>query len=58
VRNHQARDFLRDGMRNGDGLLCCHSSAAPTAVVGSAEVVREACPDPPRLEAGHARQDA
>jgi predicted RNA-binding protein with PUA-like domain len=46
VRNHQARNFMRDGMRLGDGVLFYHSNAEPTAIVGTAEVVREAYPDP------------
>ena len=46
VRNHQARNFLRDGMRRGDGVLFYHSSAEPSAIVGTAEVVREAYADP------------
>ena len=46
VRNHQARNFMRDGMRRGDGVLFYHSNAEPPAIVGTAEVVREAYPDP------------
>jgi predicted RNA-binding protein with PUA-like domain len=45
IRNYQARNFLRDQMKKGDGLLIYHSSAEPTAVVGTAEVVREGHPD-------------
>ena len=45
VRNYQARNFLRD-MRVGDRVLFYHSSTEPAAVVGIAEVVREAYPDP------------
>lgn len=46
VRNYQARNFMRDGMKTGDLVLFYHSSADPTAVVGVARVVREAYPDP------------
>ena len=46
VRNYQARNFMRDGMRAGDRVLFYHSSAEPTAIVGVAEVAREAYPDP------------
>jgi predicted RNA-binding protein with PUA-like domain len=46
VRNYQARNFLRDGMKKGDGVLFYHSSTDPTAIVGTAEVVREGYPDP------------
>ena len=46
VRNYQARNFMRDDMRVGDGVLFYHSSADPVGVAGTAEVVREAYPDP------------
>ena len=45
VRNYQARNFMRDGMKLGDRILFYHSSTQPPAVVGVAEVVREAYPD-------------
>src|SRR5687767_2074541 len=45
VRNYQARNFMRDGMRIGDQVLFYHSSTAMPAIVGIAEVVREAYPD-------------
>ena len=46
VRNYQARNFMRDGMRAGDLVLFYHSNADPTGVAGVAEVAREAYPDP------------
>lgn len=45
VRNYQARNSMRDGMRVGDQVLFYHSSVEPPAIVGIAEVVREAYPD-------------
>jgi predicted RNA-binding protein with PUA-like domain len=45
VRNYQARNFMRDDMRVGDGVLFYHSNAAPPGVVGVAEVSREGYPD-------------
>jgi len=45
VRNYQARNFMRDGMKQGDLVLFYHSNADPTAVMGVARVVREAYPD-------------
>lgn len=45
VRNYAARNHLR-AMRAGDLVLFYHSSVDPSAVVGIAEVVREAYPDP------------
>ena len=53
VRNYQARNFLRDQMKKGDGVLIYHSSAEPTAVVGTAEVAREGHCDPTQFERGH-----
>ena len=45
VRNYQARNFMRDDMKVGDLVLFYHSSTEPAAIVGIAEVVREAYPD-------------
>lgn len=45
VRNYQARNFIRDEMKMGDGVLFYHSSSEPLAVVGACEVVKEAYPD-------------
>jgi len=45
VRNFQARNFLRDGMKLGDQVFFYHSNAAPPSIVGLAVVVREAYPD-------------
>jgi len=50
VRNYQARNFLRDDIQVGDGVLFYHSSADPTAVVGTAEVVRAGYPDPSQFD--------
>ena len=46
VRNYQARNFMRDEMRPGDGVLFYHSNADPPGVAGLAEVVRPGYPDP------------
>ena len=45
VRNYQARNFLRDTIQEGDGILFYHSNTAPMAVVGTAVVVRAGYPD-------------
>ncbi|MGK5024489.1 EVE domain-containing protein [Janthinobacterium sp. RB2R34] len=45
VRNYQARNFMRDGMREGDGVLFYHSSCPQPGVVGVAEVASTAYPD-------------
>ena len=46
VRNFQARNFLRDSIKRGDGVLYYHSSVTPAAIAGIAEVVEEGHPDP------------
>jgi predicted RNA-binding protein with PUA-like domain len=45
VRNYQVRNFMRDDMQVGDGVLFYHSSAKPMAVIGTAQIVRESYPD-------------
>jgi predicted RNA-binding protein with PUA-like domain len=46
VRNYQARNFLRDSIKLGDGVLFYHSSADPPCIAGIAKVVRAGHPDP------------
>ncbi|HET7631332.1 MAG TPA: EVE domain-containing protein [Gemmatimonadaceae bacterium] len=58
VRNYQARNFMRDGMKQGDLVLFYHSSTEPMAVVGVARVVREAYPDHTQFEVGNPHFDA
>jgi predicted RNA-binding protein with PUA-like domain len=50
VRNYQARNFMRDEMKIGDGVLFYHSGAEPPGVVGVARVVREGYPDHTALD--------
>jgi predicted RNA-binding protein with PUA-like domain len=45
VRNYEARNIMRDGMKEGDLVLFYHSNADPPGVAGIARVVREAHPD-------------
>ncbi len=45
VRNYQARNFLRDGMKKGDYVLFYYSSTDPNSVVGICEVVKEGYAD-------------
>lgn len=49
VRNYQARNTLRE-MRRGDRVLYYHSNATPTGIVGLAELVDEASPDPHQFD--------
>jgi predicted RNA-binding protein with PUA-like domain len=46
VRNYQARNFMRDGMRVGDGVLFYHSNCEVPGIYGIAEVASTAYPDP------------
>ena len=45
VRNYQARNLLRDEIKVGDKVLYYHSNSKPSAVVGTATVVRDGYPD-------------
>ena len=45
VRNFQARNFMRDAMRVGDGVLFYHSSCDVPGVAGIAEVASPPYPD-------------
>ena len=45
VRNYQARNFMRDDMRVGDGVLFYHSSCPRPGIVGEARVCAAATPD-------------
>ncbi|MFO1225857.1 EVE domain-containing protein [Roseateles sp.] len=45
VRNYQARNFMRDAMRIGDGVLFYHSSCPEPGIAGLAEVASTAYPD-------------
>lgn len=45
VRNYQARNSMRDGMKLGDEVFFYHSGGETPAIVGMAKVVKEAYPD-------------
>jgi predicted RNA-binding protein with PUA-like domain len=51
VRNYQARNFMRDTMRIGDGVLFYHSSCAEPGVAGLAEVASTPYPDATQFDA-------
>ena len=51
VRNYQARNFMRDGMQVGDGVLFYHSSCAEPGIVGLARVASKVKPDPNQFDA-------
>ena len=50
VRNYQARNFMRDGMRVGDGVFFYHSNCAEPGIAGLAEVASDAYPDPSQFD--------
>lgn len=50
VRNYQARNFMRDGMRPGDRIFFYHSNCAVPGIVGIAEVATDAYPDPTQFD--------
>ena len=45
VRNYQARNYMRDHMRVGDGVLFYHSSCEVPGIAGIAKVASAAHPD-------------
>jgi predicted RNA-binding protein with PUA-like domain len=53
VRNYQARNFMRDQMQVGDGVLFYASSANPSGVTGLAEVSKAGYPDATAWKKGH-----
>ncbi len=50
VRNYQARNFMRDDMQVGDGVLFYHSSCAVPGIAGVAEVASAPYPDPTQFD--------
>jgi len=50
VRNYQARNFMRDAMQPGDGVLFYHSSCAEPGIAGLAEVVGGVLTDPTQFD--------
>jgi predicted RNA-binding protein with PUA-like domain len=50
VRNYQARNYMRDLMRIGDGVLFYHSSCAEPGIAGLAEVASAAYVDPTQFD--------
>ena len=58
VRNYQARNFMRDAMRVGDGVLFYHSSCAEPGIAGVAEVASTAYPDDTQFDSASKYFDA
>jgi predicted RNA-binding protein with PUA-like domain len=53
VRNYQARNFMRDQMRVGDGVFFYHSSCKQPGIAGIAEVSKLAYPDATQFDPGN-----
>jgi predicted RNA-binding protein with PUA-like domain len=58
VRNYQARNFIRDEMKNGDLAFFYHSSCAEPGIVGIVEISREAYPDDTAFDPANKHFDA
>ena len=58
VRNYQARNFMRDDMRVGDGVLFYHSRCPEPGVAGIARVASGARADPTQFEPDSPYHDA
>lgn len=58
VRNYQARNFMRDAMQIGDGVLFYHSSCAQPGIVGIARVASDVRPDPTQFDPQSPYHDA
>jgi predicted RNA-binding protein with PUA-like domain len=50
VRNYQARNYMRDGMRPGDLAFFYHSSCAQPGIAGIVEIASAAYPDATQFE--------
>ena len=57
VRNYQARNFMRDAMHIGDGVLFYHSSCPQPGIAGLAEVASAAYPDASQFDANSDHYD-
>lgn len=58
VRNYQARNFMRDAMQVGHGVLFYHSSCAEPGIVGIARVASGTRADPTQFDAASPYFDA
>ena len=58
VRNFQARNFMREQMKVGDGVLFYHSSCAVPGIAGVAEVASDPYPDPTQFDPSSPYHDA
>lgn len=57
VRNYQARNFMRDGMRRGDLAFFYHSNTDEPGIVGIVKIVKEGYPDHTAFDVDDAHYD-
>ena len=58
VRNFQARNFMREQMKIGDGVLFYHSSCPEPGIAGIARVASTPYPDPTQFDPASPYYDA
>ena len=57
IRNFQVRNWLKNDIKPGDGVLFYHSSTKVIGVVGTARIVREGYPDSTAWDSGSDHPD-
>lgn len=57
VRNYQARNFMRDGMRRGDLAFFYHSNTDEPGIAGIVKIVKEGYPDHTAFDVNDAHYD-
>lgn len=59
VRNYQARNYMRDEMKQGDLVFIYHSNAHPSGIAGIGKIVSQsAYPDPTQFDPASEYHDA
>jgi predicted RNA-binding protein with PUA-like domain len=58
IRNYQSRNFIRDGMKEGDPVLYYHTGGKDAAIVGVARVSGPPVPDPTQFDRKSPYHDA
>ncbi|XP_033751252.1 thymocyte nuclear protein 1-like [Pecten maximus] len=58
VRNYQARNFMRDGMKLGQKMFFYHSNTKVPGIAGICEIVKESYPDHTQFDSKDIHYDA